>query len=620
MGLAPDLPNISGILKVNWSGIGLQSITQVDYRRPGFRNHLQEFQDHVSWFRGRHNVKVGGHLTRVEWDDGAAHANLFGSVTFSNRFSGAGLSGQGHPYADFLLGIPTSSARAFPPLRTDRLRWQYDFFLVDDFKLNSRLTLNLGVRYELHPGWREENRLTSLFDVVTGNIVIEDGASSKISPLFPKAYVGIVEAASLNLPGRTLIRPDRNNIAPRIGLAYRPWGNRTVLRTGFGIFYDVAPRNPNHGGIPFLVTEPGFTNPATAPEVILPRVFPVTGTGGPTTVGIPAAVNPDSKLPYSMQYNVTIEHQRWDVGFRLSYIGTNTRQGEWSYNYNSPVPDTRLFVDKVRPFPLFPGISYFTNGAGHQYHGLTVEAERQMTRGLYLQSSWAWARDIGDLERGESVENPFDRRRERAVASDIPTHRVTNNAIYELPFGRGRRWLSTAPRLANLAVGGWEISAIYSYYSGQFLTPLWSGTDPTGTAFTTSRTPPLVTIRPDHLRDGNLPRSQRSVNGWFDPTAFGAPQPGRFGSSAKGVIKGPWVNVWHMGLFKDFIFAENRPRLRWEMTATNIFNHPNYSNPAMNISSLVNVGVISGVGGVQGDATGDQPGARSFRMGVRVEW
>ena len=211
-------------------------------------------------------------------------------------------------------------------------------------------------------------------------------------------------------------------------------------------------------------------------------------------------------------------------------------------------------------------------------------------------------------------------RRERAVALDIPTHRFTSNWIYQLPVGRGRTFLGDANRILNLAVGGWEISGIYSYYSGQFLTPSWSGPDPTGTAYTTSRTAPVVGLRPDMLRNPNLPSDQRTVNRWFDAGAFGAPQAGQFGTSAKGVIKGPWVNVWHMGLFKNFDFGEKAPRLRWELTATNIFNHPNWSNPATNISQAAQVGVISGVGGVNGSSTGDQPGARSFRMGIRAEW
>ncbi len=627
VGLAPDLPDISGILKVNWTGLGLTGITQPDYTKPGFRNFLQEFQEHVSWFRGRHSFKFGFNLTRVEWDSLSANGNLFGNVTFSNRFSN-------FPYGDFLLGIPTSAARAFPPVRVDRLRWQYDFFVADDFKLTPRLTVNLGLRYEYHPVWTEEHGFGSMFDIGSAKIVIQDGALSKVSPLMPRNYVDVVEAKTLGLPGSTIIRSDRNNFTPRIGIAYRPWGNRTVFRTGFGLFYDVVPRNINQGGIPFVLNEPTFTNPTDNPTVILPRVFPATGVGGLTTVNLPAAINTSLKIPYSMQYNLTIEHTRWDTGFRISYIGTNTRQGDWSYNINSPVPDARPYVDKPRRYQQYPDISYFTNGAGHQYHGMTLEAERQMARGFYFQSSWAWARDIGDLERGGSPENPFDRHRERAVWLDIPTHRVTTNAIYQLPFGRGRFFARSAGRALNLLVGGWDISAIYSLYSGQFLTPSWMGPDPTGTAFTTSRTAiPNVTRRPDHLRDANLPESQRQVNQgarWFDASAFVGPgidpvtgrlvDPGRYGTSAKGVIKGPGVNVWHMGFYKTFDFGENAPKLRWEMTAINFFNHPNWSNPNTNITDPQQVGVISGVGGVNGASTGDQPRAREFRMGLRLEW
>jgi hypothetical protein len=613
VGLAPDLPDIKGMLNVSFSGLGLTGLSQSLFRQPGFRNFLQEFQDHYSWFRGRHNLKFGGMVTKVEWDDRQANASLFGNVQFSNRFSG-------FPYTDFLLGIPTTASRAFAPVRVDRLRYQYDFFVADDFKVNQRLTLNIGLRYEYHPVWTEEHGLTSMFDLGSGKIVVQDGSLSKVSPLMPRGYVDVVEAKGLGLPGSTIIRSDKNNFAPRIGLAWRPWGNRTVFRSGFGIFLDVVPRNLNQGGIPYVINEPSHTNAVGNPTVILPRVFPDTGTGGISTVGIPAAINPDLQIPYSMQYNLTIEHSRWDTGFRISYIGTNTRKGDWSYDINSPVPDNRPYVDKPRLFPRYPGIGYFTNGAGHQYHSLTLEAERQLAKGLYFQSSWVWARDIGDLNRGAAPENPFDRKRERAVWEDIPTHRVTNNWVYQLPFGRGRHWLRDTNRLANLAVGGWELSGIYSLYSGQFLTPFWTGPDPTGTAFTSSRTPANVTRRPDHLRNANLPEGQRLVNRWFDASAFGPPRPGSYGTSAKGVIKGPGVNVWHVGFIKNFEFADRGPRLRWELTATNFFNHPNYSNPNTNITSLAQVGVISGVGGVNGASTGDQPGARSFRMGVRVEW
>jgi len=614
VGLAPNLPDITGVTKLSWTGLGLTGLTSVDFRNPGFLNYLQDFQDHLSWFRGRHNLKFGANITRVEWDDGPANANLFGNLNFSTRFTG-------HAYGDFLLGIPTTAARAFAPVRTDRLRYQYDFFVVDDFKVSSRLTVNLGFRYEYHPVWTEESGLGAMFDIASGKIVVQDGSLNKVSSLFPRAYVDVAEAGSLGFNGKTIINSDRNNFAPRIGVAWRPWGNRTVFRAGYGIFFDVVSRNLTQGGLPFVLNEPAYTNPTPNPDVVLPRVFPATGGAGPSTVGLPAAVNTNLQIPYSMQYSATLEHSRFDTGFRLSYIGTNTRKGDWSYDINAPLPDGRAYIDKPRMFPRYPGISYFTNGAGHQYHSLTAEAERKMARGLYFQTSWVWARDIGDLERGASPENPYDRARERAVWADIPQHRFTTNLYYQLPVGKGRSSMSGANPALNLLVGGWDVSAIYSYYSGQFLTPLWSGPDPVGIAVTNSRTPANVTIRPDHLRNANLPEGQRSVGRWFDASAFGplAAGLGRFGTSAKGVIEGPGVNVWHVGLYKTIPIRE-RMQLRWEASATNFLNHPNYSNPATNITQLANVGVISGVGGVNGSSTGDQPGARAFRMGLRFEF
>jgi hypothetical protein len=207
-------------------------------------------------------------------------------------------------------------------------------------------------------------------------------------------------------------------------------------------------------------------------------------------------------------------------------------------------------------------------------------------------------------------------RRERSVWLDIPTHRVTGNFIYQLPFGKGKRFLGNANRALRAVAGGWEITSVYSLYSGQFLTPTWTGPDPTGTRFTASRTTPTVTIRPNELHDPNLPPDQRTVQRWFDPTAFGAPAVGSFGSSAKGVIKGPGSNILDAGIAKVFAFRE-RARLRWELTATNVLNHPNWANPALEITAASQIGVISAVGG---PAVLDASGPRSLRMGLRVEW
>ncbi|MCS7025736.1 MAG: carboxypeptidase-like regulatory domain-containing protein [Bryobacteraceae bacterium] len=605
-GLLDNLPNINGLFRVSFAGIGLTGLSQTDWRHPGFENNAQQYQNYLSWFRSKHNIKLGAVLNRTQFRDRNMPTALFGSVNFSNRFTG-------HPYADFLLGIPTTASRQAPAILVDRLRNAWDFFITDEYKVTPKLTLNLGLRYEIKPAWSEANDRQAVFDIVAGKIVVPDGALNQISPLMPRDYVEIVEASSLGYHSRLLLRNDWTNWAPRFGLAWRPFSNRTVFRTGYGIFYDTITRAAGAGGAPFVVNEPSFTNPTPVPTLLFPRVFPES-VAGPTTITLPSGVNPSLRNPYSMQYNVTIEHERWNTGFRASYIGTNTRQGEFGYNANQPVPDGRVFVDKPRPFPRFPAITYITNGAGHQYHALSLEAERRYARGLAWQLSWVWARDIGDLERGESPEDAFDRRRERAVWLDIPTHRVTGNMFWELPFGRGRKWLSGARPLVRALASGWELNAVFSTYSGQFLTPLWTGPDPTGTAFTPNRTPAQVTIRPDHLRNANI--ADRTVNRWFDVSAFSAPAQGRFGTSAKGVIKGPGSIVLNGGVAKTVSFRE-RARLRWELTGTNVTNTPNWANPGTNIVQAGQVGVITGVGGV---SSLDASGPRALRTGLRLEF
>jgi hypothetical protein len=618
VGLVANLPDIPGLPSISFSGVGLTGISMNTWAPFSFRNHVEEVGDTLTWFRGRHNLKMGALVEKAILDDYSANAALFGSASFSARFTALGpngvtVAGQGHPYADFLLGIPTSVSRAFPPEPILRSRWQTDAFVTDDFKVNPKLTLSLGIRYQVHAPWHEKNERLAMFDIGSGKIIVPDNAVNQVSPLFPKSYVGVAGASTVGLPS-TLMKADRNNFAPRIGIAYRPWGTNTVLRTGWGIFYDDSPQRVTIGGLPFLLNEPAYTNPTPNPDVIFPRIFPATSVSGPSTVSLPTALDPGVQFPYSMQWNATIEHQRWGTGFRMSYIGTNMRKGIWSYDINSPVPDSRPYVDKPRRFPNYPGISYLNNGTTHQYHGFTVEAQRRMSRGLYYQFNWVWARDIGTL----GSENPYGKR-ERYLALDIPTHRVAFSTMYQLPFGKGRKVLGNANRAVDAAIGGWELNVIYNYYSGQFLTPSWTLPDPTGIAYTTSRTAPNVTRRPDVLRNPNLPTDQRTVGRWFDTTAFAAPGLGTFGNSGAGIIYGPWVNVWHTGMNKVFNLYE-RLKLRVEMTATNVLNHPNWSNPATNVSTTASAGVISGVGGVQGSSTGDKPGPRTLRAGFRLEW
>lgn len=603
--LVDNLPDLNGFPNLSFTGLGITNVSAsgyLMYNDPGYWVFSQQIQDHVSWFRGRHSVKGGAIIGRLHYKDLSSQQCLYGCLTFSNRFTG-------QPYADFLLGIPTTSSRAFPALTQDNSRVTWEFFVTDEFKVTPKLTLSLGLRYEYHPFWTERDGLQAIFDIGTQKIVVPDGSLKKVSPLWPSTGIPITEAGSVGLPSNTLLHNDRNDFAPRIGIAYRPFGNDTVFRAGYGIFYDQTPQMTNSViSSPFIIQEPSFTNPVDNPVVILPNVYP-SGTNRPSTVSPPSARNPYLRNPYSMQYSATIEHQRWNTGFRLSYVGTNTRKGMYTYDINQPVPDTRLYVDKAVAFPYIPGgLSYGTNGAGHQYNGMTFQVNRTYNKGLTYQVAYTLARDIGDLEGGTSGENAYDRRRERAVWTDVVTHQMKSYMVYELPFGKGRRFAGSVNRVLDAAIGGWNLSNILFINSGNFLSPAWSGSDPTGTRYTSSRTPPVVTIRPNALRNANLPSDQRSVKRWFDPAAFAAPSPGAFGTSAKGVIIGPGNWILDSGIYKTFRIVE-RVTFRIEATATGVLNHPSWTNPATTITDSASVGVITNATGV-----------RSMRFGGRLEW
>ncbi|MBL8229823.1 MAG: TonB-dependent receptor [Bryobacterales bacterium] len=607
-GLAPDLPSAGQIPRVDFAALGLSPIAVIGDCVPCGRDLIQQFLNHVTWIRGSHNLKMGFQYFWGFTNEIRQGAGLFGNATFSNQFTG-------HTYADFLLGVPTTLARNFPAIEPRRFNRTYAAFVQDEWKVTRRLTLNLGLRYQIYTGWREENGRQAAFDITSGNIVVPDGALDKVSPLMPTGYVGVVEASKAGYARSTLTRPDKNNLAPRFGFAYRPWDNSTVIRGGYGIFFDAAPVGPSAGStVPFNITEPNFTNPREAP-LVLPTFFPQTSAGGPTTVGLPPAFRPDLRIPYSMQYSLTLERQQWNTGFRVTYTGTNTRQGVYRWDVNQPLADAQLYVDKPRRFPRYPGINYTDNGAGHQYHGVSMEVERRNYKGLHYQLYYTLAKDIQDLENLESPQNAYDRRSERSTWGALPRHRWMGNVIYDLPFGKGRLWANNMGRIGNAIFGGWQLSSIYIYETGGAITPVWTGPDPTGTRFTNTRTRPTVTLRPDRIADGRL--DNPTVARWFDVGAFAAPPIGRFGNSGKGVIYGTPGNVMHGTLAKHFLLKE-RVRFRLEFLGTNVLNHPNYMNPNTNVTDLGTAGVVTAT--MDRNAKFDSAIPREMQAQLRIEW
>jgi Carboxypeptidase regulatory-like domain len=608
-GLAPNLPNVSGVFQMAFTGLGLQSLSQVNYSRPGFLNGVYNIHDDISWYHGRHALKAGIQLGFNNNQSYSAGSYLFGYANFSNKYTG-------QPYADFLLGTPTTTRRNFPSYLVNQ-SWEYiDGYVQDEWKVTTRLTLSYGVRYQLHLPWHSANGMLATFDPGSASIVVADAGMNKLYPFLPTNYVPIVSASSVGLPSDTIVKADKNNFAPRFSFAYRPLdNNNTVIRGGFGVFYDATPVQLSNS-TPFTAQEPDFTN-TPVPSVVFPQVFPTNGSGKPTTISLPAGVRSDLQIPYSQRWTFTVEHEHWNTGFSLSYIGSQTHEMVYNRNINQPAVDGQLYINKVRPFPMYPAITYMDNGANHTYNGMTAQVTRATRGGLMLTAAYTWARDLGD---DVNPEDSFNLTRERAPDEILPNQRFVATAVYDLPMGKGKKFFDSSSRLVNGALGGWELSVISAQQTGRHLTPSISIPDPTGTYYTTSTSRPTVTIRPDLLGDPTL--ANAGPNAWFNVNAFGAPALGAFGSSARGVINGPGLNVLHASLFKSFSFtgSERSPKLRVGIVADNLFNHTNFTNPNTSLSAGVNAATISGTGGPNNSNPGDMAGARSMWLHMRLEW
>ena len=604
-GLAPNLPNVTGMYTVGWSGLGLSPIGGVGFTcQPCNHDPVHLGYESLSWFHGRHSLKAGFELRRNDYEYYSPSTNLFGNDTFSNRFTG-------FAYSDFLLGIPTTAQRAFAPIKQSAMEWQYASFIQDQFRVNPRLTINYGLRWEIKRPWTEANNLLSVFDPKTGKIVVPDAALHEVSPLMPASYVGVITASQAGYP-QTLINGHSKQFGPRLGVAWRPLGNNMVFRAGIGVYFDNYMDKPSATGVPFSLAEPAFTNPTTNSAVILPQVFPSSGSAL-SSVSIPAAYDPNLRSPYSIQYNLSVERQFGNTAVSLTFVTTGSREITYARDLNQPRAGTALYIDAPRPFPSLPNISYFGNGAGHEYRAGTIELKRTFTRGLWLETYYTLARDIGDIDTGGSVEDAFNRNRDIGVWSNPPTHRWFGAFIYDFPVGKGQRFLPDAGRFLNGLVGGWELAANYVYESGFFYSPAWTGPDPTNTRYTASTTPPTVTVRPNVLANPNL--SNPTIARWYNAGAFAAPAAGSFGTAAPGSIIGPPISAMGATMKKYFTFRE-RLRLRLEFVAINALNHPLWAAPDLTVTDSATAGAITAVGGHGSDTVT----TRQIQLLARVEW
>jgi hypothetical protein len=540
----------------------------------------RQITDNFTFIQGKHTFKAGVDVAfnRVATNPGAG-GSAFGQFTFNGRYTN-------NSYADFLLGFPVSTTRQTPFISSLLYNSRWSAYFQDDWKVSSKLTLNLGVRYMLQTITQERDGSFANFDFGRGVYVIRTANNQLPRNAIPRLleaypYVG----SEANGWGSDVMTSDRNNWAPRIGFAYRPFNdNKTVIRGGYGIFYNVIPvfigiRQLSWQNTPFLLTETFEAAAGNTPSLTLANPFPGAGRLSPNPSI--TAVNRNLTNTYAQQWNLTIERELYgNVGMRASYIGNKATRVPWyNYNRNLPVRQVAGTIQSNRPFQPWADILALDTNGNAITHQFQVEFTRRYANGLYLQGSYSWTKTLDNVAIVGTPQNPYDASLDRGMGDSIRPHVLYFSSTYELPFGRGKRFLGSAGA-ANYVVGGWSLASIVQLRSG---TPFSVSFTPTAAGWYANRA--------DVVSSQVYPTANRDIEQWFNAAAFAVPQPFTFGNSARNMLTGPGQTIIDISVLKDTRIGE-RFNTQFRAEFFNFPNMPSFGNPAANISFPAQVGRI----------------------------
>jgi hypothetical protein len=603
----------------------------------------KQIADNITYTRGRHTIRAGVDIRWVRFavPEIETPSDDYGLFTFNqNTFTGSS-------FGDLLLGAPNTTYFAVTGPRDNAGGMQTGIYGQDQWQVNDRLTVNVGLRWELLPPFVDKNGIAANFDPNysgqgangQGAIIIND-FGLKTAPAF---------LASFNACGLSGVNPNYNaatctpvvtngqdglpaglrqqylrNFDPRVSVAYRPFkDNKTVVRAGFGIFTVTAlgQLQNNLESTPQAAVNLWQNNNGGTPLFTFPQVTP-PGAGLQFGGGIfEQGVDPHYRDSQSAQWNLTVERELTsNTSFRISYVGMNSYRLNVTENLNQSKPTTSTTPNPV-PFQNW-GVIYSTYNLGKQnYQGMQLEATHRMARGLSYKANYTWAHNISDAQgdaptafQGETRYgladlNRFDVNANRGNVVGTRRHRFLVTGTYEMPFGQGRQWLNSSPVVGRI-LGGWNVNTITLLETGPYLTPTDSVT-----ADQTNTNPAAAgsIVRPDRV--GNPIPANRSPSNYFNFNAF-AHTPlnaGRVGNAGVGTLEAPGTIAVSTGLAKLIAVRDNW-NLRFESTFTNVLNHTNYAPPVTNISNQASFGVLTAA------QTAENAGNRTGQIALRVEF
>ncbi len=520
----------------------------------------------VNLVQGKHSLSLG-----YDYNDRSAmgrHGSccIRGVFSFNGQYTGDG-------FADYLLGLAFSSARNLPLQTFGLTHSPYSALFVQDFwKVHPSLTLNLGLRWDY---WHEKAFLRGngvSFDTSLGKAIAGEDKNGRVdltaqtvAPFLAKATNGLwIPASQAGAPPGLF--EANGYLSPRLGLAWRPKGrNDLIVRVGYGIFassFRGAIMASSIVGPPYWTAETQQWSPSQQQRWETawpddPEVFVAP------TVDVATPIDVQSTKAH--EWNLSIQKSlSLQSALTVSYLGNRIVDLLTSSPKNVVPPGRYENLQAALPWPEFGPVNLVENIGESWYNALQLKWERRFTQGLSYMASYAFSKHIDQY--GGSVGDqplPFEPKGySRGRSSLDRTHILAISSIYELPFGRGRRFLPHISRSSNVILGGWELSGIYRFVSGMPLTFQVPGAT-LGNGYGT---------RPN-LR-GNLKLSNPSADLWFNPDALEAPPSYTFGNSGKGILDGPASHVLDLGLMKNFYLTENKYlQFRWEL-----FNVPNHVN------------------------------------------
>jgi hypothetical protein len=568
-------------------------------------NRTFQFVDNFSWTVGSHAFRFGGEL---RWDQYNQVGNQFARGAFlfePTATTNRGATGTGNSFADFLLGY-CKRCEVSVSLAEAQFRAFSQYYYIDDtWKLTPKLTLNLGLRYEYTPPWFDKTgRLVNIhvpFADMTPNV-----ADLSRHPTFVRMgsgdfYEGLtlrfnpaIKVARDGRLGERLVDFDRNDFAPRFGLAYSPTDKWTV-RLGGGVFYSQDTGNPRFDMARNLAGR--RRDESTPTQLDLTWSAPFRNLGGTVQVNNPYVLGNTfgRRTPYVIQYMLNVQRELGgNMLVEVGYLGSVGRKLESLRAFNESIPGTVGSVLSRAPYPEFGRIQVVDGSGKSSYNGASVKVEKRFSQGLSFLLGYTWSKSIDTASairnhNGDTLfpQNSYNLAAEKALSSFHTAHRFVGSATYELPFGRGRRWLDTGG-VVNAVLGGWQVSPIVTIQSGFPLTVV-SGVDRSniGAGFD----------RPNQVagQDSVLPDDQRTLDRWFNTNAFVLQPAGTFGNVGRNTIIGPGFILVDAALLKNFRFTETKS-LQFRFEAFNAPNHPNWGNPDTNRNSA-NFGRITGMRG-----------------------